>query len=140
MRSGKEGDLNQAWELYYHVFRRISRQIPQITTLELQFVSPKLLSARDFELAVPGTYKAGAPVVRIVSFAPTLAVIDSKQKPRKLTINGSDGIEYVFLIKGKLPLLCAYSELFFFSYRTRGLATRRTRHAIVWLSQQFVSK
>ena len=36
-------DLNQAWDLYYHVFRRISRQLPQLTSLELQYVSPKLL-------------------------------------------------------------------------------------------------
>ena len=34
-------DLNQAWDLYYHVFRRICRQLPQLTTLELQYVSPK---------------------------------------------------------------------------------------------------
>ena len=36
-------DLNQAWNLYYQVFRRISRQLPQLTSLELQYVSPKLL-------------------------------------------------------------------------------------------------
>ena len=46
-------DLNQAWDLYYHVFRRISRQLPQLTQLELQYVSPKLLMCRDLELAVP---------------------------------------------------------------------------------------
>lgn len=39
-------DLNQAWDLYYHVFRRISRQLPQLTSLELQYVSPKLLLCR----------------------------------------------------------------------------------------------
>jgi hypothetical protein len=26
-RSGKDSDLNQAWELYYHVFRRINKQV-----------------------------------------------------------------------------------------------------------------
>ena len=36
-------DLNQAWDLYYSVFRRISRQLPKLTQLELQYVSPKLL-------------------------------------------------------------------------------------------------
>ena len=41
--SGNLRELNQAWELYYHVFRRISRQLPQLTQLELQYVSPKLL-------------------------------------------------------------------------------------------------
>ena len=36
----------------------------------------------------------------IAAFAPTLTVITSKQRPRKLTIHGSDGAEYVFLLKG----------------------------------------
>ncbi|KAL4707884.1 hypothetical protein ACJJTC_010319 [Scirpophaga incertulas] len=54
--SGSMRDVNQAWDLYYHVFRRISRQLPQLTSLELQYVSPRLLNCRDLELAVPGSY------------------------------------------------------------------------------------
>lgn len=48
---------------------------------------------------MPGTYLAGEPVVTIASFAPQLHVITSKQRPRKLTIHGSDGAEYMFLLK-----------------------------------------
>ncbi len=54
---------------------------------------------QGLELAVPGTYIAGEPVVTIAAFAPQLHVITSKQRPRKLTIHGSDGAEYVFLLK-----------------------------------------
>lgn len=39
-------------------------------------------------------------MVTITSFAPQLVVITSKQRPRKLTINGSDGEEHAFLLKG----------------------------------------
>ncbi len=92
--------MNQAWDLYYRVFRRINKQLPSMTQLELQQVSPKLLQAKDLELSVPGTYRAGQPVIRIKSFNPTLHVISSKQKPRKAIINGSDGAEYMFLLKG----------------------------------------
>lgn len=93
-------DLNQAWDLYYQVFRRISRQLPQMTSLELAYCSPKLLEAKDLELAVPGTYRSGMPVIRIASFEPTVSVINSKQRPRKLNVNGSDGQSYSFLLKG----------------------------------------
>jgi len=55
--------------------------------------------AQGLELAVPGTYIAGEPVVTIAAFAPQLHVITSKQRPRKLTIHGSDGAEYMFLLK-----------------------------------------
>uniref|UniRef100_A0A674NNJ5 Serine/threonine-protein kinase TOR n=1 Tax=Takifugu rubripes TaxID=31033 RepID=A0A674NNJ5_TAKRU len=100
MRSGNVKDLTQAWDLYYHVFRRISKQLPQLTSLELQYVSPKLLMCRDLELAVPGTYDPNQPIIRIQSIAASLQVITSKQRPRKLTIMGSNGHEFMFLLKG----------------------------------------
>ncbi|KAI0517914.1 TOR kinase [Xylaria bambusicola] len=93
-------DMNSAWDLYYQVFRRIGRQLPQVTSLELTYCSPKLLSARNLDLAVPGTYRSGAPVVRIMSFEQTFSVINSKQRPRKLNTQGSDGKPYAFLLKG----------------------------------------
>lgn len=93
-------DLNQAWDLYYQVFRRISRQLPQMTTLDLTYCSPNLLAAKDLQLAVPGTYKSGQEIVRIMSFDVTFSVISSKQRPRKLDIVGSDGKTYTFLLKG----------------------------------------
>lgn len=58
------------------------------------------LLLQGLELAVPGTYLIGEPVVTIAAFAPQLHVITSKQRPRKLTIHGSDGAEYMFLLKG----------------------------------------
>jgi len=99
-QSRKESDLHQAWDLYYHVFKRISKHLPSSTSLELQAVSPALTAAKDLELAVPGTYIAGEAVVNIASFGTQLQVITSKQRPRKLTITGSDGAVYMFLLKG----------------------------------------
>ncbi|KAB2095069.1 hypothetical protein ES319_A01G009900v1 [Gossypium barbadense] len=99
-RTGKDAELTQAWDLYYHVFRRIDKQLQSLTTLDLQSVSPELVECRDLELAVPGTYRAESPVVTIASFAHQLDVITSKQRPRKLTIHGSDGEDYAFLLKG----------------------------------------
>ncbi|XP_077223933.1 target of rapamycin isoform X2 [Tasmannia lanceolata] len=99
-RTGKDAELTRAWDLYYHVFKRIDKQLPSLNTLDLQSVSPELLECRNLELAVPGTYRAGSTVVTIASFAPQLEVILSKQRPRKLTILGSDGEEHAFLLKG----------------------------------------
>lgn len=39
-------------------------------------------------------------VVTIASFSRQLGIIPSKQRPRKLTIHGSDGEDYAFLLKG----------------------------------------
>ncbi|XP_072945210.1 serine/threonine-protein kinase mTOR [Epargyreus clarus] len=98
--SGLVRDLNQAWDLYYHVFRRISRQLPQLTSLELQYVSPRLLNCRDLELAVPGSYVPDQDLIRIAHIQSSLQVINSKQRPRRLCIRGSNGKDYMFLLKG----------------------------------------
>ena len=108
-------DLNQAWDLYYHVFRRISRQLPQLTQLELQYVSPKLLMCRDLELAVPGSYTPLGSINRISMVEPSLQVITSKQRPRKLSIRGSNGRTYMFLLKGHEDLRQDERVMQFFS-------------------------
>lgn len=124
--------MDKAWEAYYgvryyilrnwytdtrfKVFRKIERQLPMLTTLDLQFVSPQLLKAENLELAVPGTYcgcplenptdlfsgtyRSGKPVIRITKFFPKLSVLASKQRPRRVSIMGSNGVEYQFLLKG----------------------------------------
>lgn len=91
--------ITQAWDLYYTVFRRISKQLPLLQNLDLQHVSPKLLAAHNLELAVPGTYESGKEVIRIMKFDPIFMVITSKQRPRKFHINGSDGKTYTFVLK-----------------------------------------
>ena len=99
-RTGDDGDINQAWDIYYQVFRRIAKQIQGIVVLDLQYVSPLLKEAHDLALAVPGTYVSGKPVVRIASFEQTANVIQSKQRPRHLTLRGSDGVTYAYALKG----------------------------------------
>lgn len=94
------GDLNQAWDLYYTVFRKISRQLPQLSSLDLKYVSPKLKDSVNLDLAVPGTYQSGRPVIRIVSFDPILHVLQTKKRPRRMTLKGSDGSSYMYALKG----------------------------------------
>lgn len=79
---GEIRDLEKAWEIYYgvrrllpprdlnahfasQVFTRIKKQLESLTTLDLQFVSPELLKARNLNLAVPGLLFAESTVVRV---------------------------------------------------------------------------
>ena len=95
-----EAALNQAWDLYYTVFRRINKQLPGLTTLELSQCSPALYNARNLELGVPGSYRVDGSYIKIQKFISDVNVITSKQRPRKITIRGNDGKDYVFLLKG----------------------------------------
>lgn len=82
------------------IFKRLSKQLTAMNTIELQYVSPKLLAVRDLELAIPGTYQSGKPIVRIQYVMPTFGIIGSKQRPRRFSMKGSDGKEYQYLLKG----------------------------------------
>ncbi|KAJ6619840.1 atypical/PIKK/FRAP protein kinase [Mycena sp. CBHHK59/15] len=97
---GETSELDKAWDIYYGVFKKVEKQLPQLTTLDLQYVSPRLLKARDLELAVPGTYRSGHEVIQIQRFSPKLTVIASKQRPRRLCLTGSDGRDYQYVLKG----------------------------------------
>ena len=94
------GDINMAWDLYHSVYRRIDKQLSQMITLDLKYISPQLETATDLELAVPGTYQSGKPIIRIQSFNKVFSVIASKQRPRKMTLRGSDGQLYTYVLKG----------------------------------------
>jgi FKBP12-rapamycin complex-associated protein len=153
---GETHELDRAWDIYYgvcigscsfwssfltfqQVFKKIERQLPQLMNLDLQYVSPQLLRARNLELAVPGmphsstdlastynclgTYHAGHPVTRIASFTTKLTVIASKQRPRRVSLTGDDGKIYEYVLKGELFHLI---WMFFGSsfYRSRGFASR----------------
>ncbi len=37
------------------VFKKIEKQLPQLTKLDLQYVSPELFKAKNLDLAIPGT-------------------------------------------------------------------------------------
>ncbi|CAE6454773.1 unnamed protein product, partial [Rhizoctonia solani] len=97
---GNIRELTAAWEVYYVVFKRIERQLAAMPVLDLQFASPILKRARNLRLAIPGSYAVGRPAITIASFSPNLAIIASKQRPRRMTIHGSDGREYQFGLKG----------------------------------------
>ncbi|KAJ2698563.1 phosphatidylinositol kinase- protein kinase tor1 [Coemansia sp. IMI 209128] len=92
--------IQQAWESYYMIFRRIQKLFPEPTSLALKDTAPMLLQCRDMHLAMPGTYDPDREIVCIGSFAPVVTVYASKQHPRKVKITGSDGVEYTFVLKG----------------------------------------
>jgi len=49
--------------MYYTVFRRINKQLPVLTTLELNECAPVLFNARGLELGVPGSYRVDGSYV-----------------------------------------------------------------------------
>lgn len=84
------------------IFQRLGKQLKLLNVIELQYVSPKLMAVRDLDIAVPGTYQSGKPIIGISYVLPTFQVINSKQRPRKFSMKGRDGKEYMYCLKGQL--------------------------------------
>ncbi|KAJ2776642.1 phosphatidylinositol kinase- protein kinase tor1, partial [Coemansia interrupta] len=95
-----EPHMQQAWDVYYLIFRRIQKLFPDPKVLTLKDTAPVLLQCRDMHLAVPGTYDPDRDIVRIDSFDPVVRVYNTKQHPREMHIRGSDGNKYTFVLKG----------------------------------------
>eukprot|EP00516_Mucochytrium_quahogii_P002479 CAMPEP_0203765470 /NCGR_PEP_ID=MMETSP0098-20131031/18430_1 /ASSEMBLY_ACC=CAM_ASM_000208 /TAXON_ID=96639 /ORGANISM=" , Strain NY0313808BC1" /LENGTH=3391 /DNA_ID=CAMNT_0050661727 /DNA_START=232 /DNA_END=10404 /DNA_ORIENTATION=- len=140
--STEQAYLDQAWNLYYQVHTRIRVQL-QGKRLELRHVSPHLLDSRDLQLAVPGTYEIGSPVIRISGFSPSVRIIPSKQRPRVITMQGSDGCPHMFLLKGNedlrmdervMQLFGLVNALLYLDSDTSKLGLEIQRYAVVPLS------
>eukprot|EP01088_Endostelium_zonatum_P000895 TRINITY_DN1115_c0_g1_i1.p1 TRINITY_DN1115_c0_g1~~TRINITY_DN1115_c0_g1_i1.p1 ORF type:complete len:1488 (-),score=370.97 TRINITY_DN1115_c0_g1_i1:54-4517(-) len=101
-KSKKTSHMDEAWAVYSRIFRRLYKKLTDATDVDLALsdVSPRLVRARNLELAVPGTYNAYHDVIRISSFSMPVTLITSKQRPKRLTIFGSNGKAYTFLLKG----------------------------------------
>jgi FKBP12-rapamycin complex-associated protein len=95
-----EMDLKQAWDIYHSVFKSMNESFTDVKYLDLENVSPKLYNFKESELCVPGLYKSGYPVIKIAGFEKQLTVFQTKQHPRKTIVNGADGKDYMFLLKG----------------------------------------
>ena len=81
MRSERAADINQAWDIYYSIFRKISAKQKEVTFYELRNVAPKLLNSVNLEIAVPGTFKSNKPIVKITKFASVLPLTTTNAVP-----------------------------------------------------------
>ena len=92
--------LKQAWDIYHAVFLSMRENFANFHFIDLGSVSPSLSAFKQSEICVPGMYRSEYPVVKISGFGKQLSVLNSKQHPRKISMYGSDGKEYMFLLKG----------------------------------------
>lgn len=92
--------LQQAMNIYHKIHDAINDELPRLSTLDLQGVSPKLNVMYNTSLAIPGSYHPNRELVTINRFYNKISVIKSKQRPRKIALIGSDAEFYAFLLKG----------------------------------------
>lgn len=96
--------FSQAFELFYSVYKKVKDSFENLKKVYLKNVSPSLVTTRHYKTTIPGLYQPGRENIKINGFGNELTVLQSKQRPRKLTIYGDNGKEYNFLLKGREDL------------------------------------
>jgi FKBP12-rapamycin complex-associated protein len=97
--------IKDAWNIYQNCYKSMLNEFSNIESMDLKSISPALFQFSESEIEIPGIYQNIGndtlnPIVKISSFSRNLIVLKSKEKPRKIVINGSDGKEYPYLLKG----------------------------------------
>ena len=117
----------EAWELYHHLYKKISDHYKTFNVISLEYISPKLYNFEDSNIVLPGTYymnyndniiktkknkycknKSNGnndinnlnSIIRIKKIGKQLNLFNTKQHPRQMKMIGTDSKEYKFLLKG----------------------------------------
>ena len=117
----------EAWELYHHLYKKISDHYKTFNVISLEYISPKLYNFEDSNIVLPGTYymnyndniiktkknnnhryKSNVnnnnnnlnTIIRIKKIGKQLNLFNTKQHPRQMKMIGTDSKEYKFLLKG----------------------------------------
>lgn len=76
--------------MFIGVYRKVKESFENLKKVYLKNVAPSLLLSHRYLSAIPGMYSVKGKNVKINNFYNELAVLQSKQRPRKLKIFGDD--------------------------------------------------
>lgn len=99
MYSLQKGDTSTAWSLLKQVYSQFQRLLEE-KRLSMEDVSPILATIKETSVAVPGTFEHEKPLITIHKFHSEVEVMPSKQRPRRVGLDASNGRRYLFLLKG----------------------------------------
>lgn len=112
----RQEQLSQAWQWYINIYRQTKNIVSSLTQIVLSEASPKLASTTNLSICVPGTYNPSSPLITVQSIEPTLKILSSKQRPRRMNIVASNGSTFTFLLKAREDTRLDERVMQFFDY------------------------
>jgi hypothetical protein len=98
-------NLPAVWQHFHDLSKELAKLHLKPVTIKLRDISPLLAQISSSKISLPGVHPDySGDIVTIQSFEPLVAIIPTKTRPKKITILGSDGREYAYLIKGREDL------------------------------------
>jgi FKBP12-rapamycin complex-associated protein len=106
--------LQSAWAILLPVLDRMKALVKGLKTARLAHLSPALHRMDLSQLIVPGSYRAKPPPVMVGRIGDEVEFLRGPDRPRRLTIEGSDGTTTHFVLQSNTnPQLDARFVLFF---------------------------
>lgn len=99
MKLLNQGEVSDAWSILKQIYAQLQKQLEE-RKLYMEVVSPILASIKDTCVAVPGTFDHQKPLISIHEFHSKVYVMPSKQRPRRVGLDASNGRRFLFLLKG----------------------------------------
>ena len=121
IKNPNERYIKEAWEIYQTVYNNIMEKYKNMSTISLEYISPLLSNIKENQISLPGYYfldklykerkqliigktknkafdNEDLPVF-LKKMDKYLYVLNTKQKPRKISLIGTDNKEYKYLLK-----------------------------------------
>ena len=122
IKTQNERYIKEAWEIYQTIYNKIQIKYKNMINISLEYISPLLSSIKENKIGLPGYYfldklnrerkqliigkikdinilENGNLPVFLKKMDKFLYVLNTKQKPRKISFIGTDNKEYKYLLK-----------------------------------------
>ena len=91
------GKPREVWSLLSDLQTRIGTKLLRKGQLNLPEISPALANLKETLIPLPGQELT---TINVKQFEPTLNILPTKTKPKKIKIKANDGKYYTYLFKG----------------------------------------
>ena len=91
------GKPREVWSLLSDLQTRIGAKLLRKGQLNLPEISPALANLKETLIPLPGQELT---TINVKQFEPTLNILPTKTKPKKIKIKANDGKYYTYLFKG----------------------------------------
>ena len=113
--------IKESWEIYQSIYNEIQTKYKNMTNISLEYISPLLSNIKENKIALPGYFfldklnkerkqliigktkenilQSDELPVFLKKMDKFLYVLNTKQKPRKISLIGTDNKEYKYLLK-----------------------------------------
>lgn len=129
-----ERKIQVMWNRLRSVFEMLTNKLAQFAVINLHYACEPLALKRHFRVVIPGNEKG----VCIESICPVMKVFNTAFHPRFVSLVGSDGKNYNFLLKGSCDVRVDFRIMQFFKLANSLLSRNKLTHDLTIIEYSII--